>query len=305
MAAKRGISVKDLYGGRFISPEAAGRSMVALEKRLTTEFNERTRLRKQFTEPAQKLIAPLLSGSNLEREATAAARAMQRLQKVARGLKVQRLRPVKVNTGIFTGLTGAIVSAPFDYQWTWGAVSGDDPHDNSETADRGSGDLAIVLNTGIDDSSSAAGRAAVGIYFYPPTSTGILQVWSTPALNYLWGTYCSFDSAHADGWIAMYVGSYNLAGAFTGAVIDQRTTLWSDDSWFHGNSGNFPTASYGLHPAPIQVDRQHQYIIWVWCGGEVSADGWHLLNGSGAMDQLYIAVPSITWEFWPVFVFEP
>lgn len=304
MAGKRGISVKDLYGGRFISPETARRSMVGLEKRLDVDFLERTRLRKQLAAAPEKINAPFLDAGKQKGPAAAAARELRRLHKVARGLKVQRPRIVKVNSGIFSGLSGATVAAPFDYQWTWGALSGDDSHDNAETADRSSGALALELNSGIDDSSSVAGRAAVGIYFYPPFSSGVLQVWSTPAFNYLWGTYCSFASAHADGWIGLYVGSYDLSGKFTGDVIDYRVSLWSHDQWFGSTSGPGSSAGYGLYPPPIQVGRQHQYIIWVWCGGEISSDGWHALWGSGAMDLFNVAVPSITWEFQPIWEVE-
>jgi hypothetical protein len=303
MAGKRGISVKDLFGGRFISPETVKRSMMAVEKRLTADFVERTRLRRQFNTPLKKLRAPIAGAAGKDSAGAAASREMARLHKLARGLKVRRPRAMRVSTGIFTGLTGATVAPPYDYQWTWGAVAGT-ANANSETADRRTGDISLDLNTNPDDSSSAAGRAAVGIYFYPPAG-GILQIWSAPAFDYLWATICDLDSAHADAWIGLYVASYDLAGAFTGAVLDQRVTLWSDDSWLYGSRLNQGSNSgYGLYPPPIQVDRQHQYIIWVWCGGEVSADGWHFLYGSAAIDTLNAVVPSITWELRTVYQVE-
>jgi len=305
MARKRGLSVKELFGGRFINPDAVRRSMVGLEKRLDADFAARTRLRKQLAASPEIISAPFLGASHKEQgPAAAAVRELRRLHKVARGLKVQRQRIVKVNGGIFTGQIGATVAAPFDYQWTWSAVSGDDPGDNSVSADRASGDLSLILDTGVDDSSSSAARAAVGTYFYPPFSTGTLQVWSAPWFSYLWGTFCSFASAHADGWIGMYVGSYDLGGRFTGAVIDYRASLWSHDQWFGSTTNSDFSSGYGLYPPPVQVDRQHQYIIWAWCGGEISADGWHALWGSGATDQFYVVVPSITWVFEPVWVVE-
>jgi hypothetical protein len=292
MARKRGISVKDLYGGRFMSPAAVQRSMAGLEKRLDAEFKAQKRLTKQFNEPIRKYRKALAVKNQASGEAT---REMLRLHKLVRGLKVQRSRPAKVNTGILTGLNGATVAPPYDYQWTWGAVDGN-AYDHAWSADRRNGRLFLELNTAPDDSSSLAGRAAVGIYFYPPTS-GLLHVWSAPAFDYMWGTFCSFASAHADGWIGLYVGRYDLAGAFIGDVIDQRITLWSDDSWLYGSRGNPGSSSgYGLYPPPIQVDRQHQYIIWVWCGGKASAEGWHALYGSGALNTLNVGVPSISWE---------
>jgi hypothetical protein len=304
MAKKSGISIKDLYGGRFLSAEAVRRSMVALETRLKAEFKERARLRKQFNEPLKKLRVTLLDTKTNNKAAAETARQMRTLHTVASKRKLKRARAVAVDTGIIIGMSGATVAPPFDYQWTWGAVDGK-AISNVETADRTTGTLALNISTDQDNSSSVAGRAAVGIYFYPPRN-GSLQIWSTPSFNYLWGTVCDLASAHADAWIGLYVGSYNLAGSFVGEVIDQRITLWTDDSWLYGSRLNVGSNSgYGLYAPPFQVDRQHQYIIWVWCGGEVSGDGWHLFNGSGATDQLNIAVPSISWQLNTQWVAEP
>jgi hypothetical protein len=197
---------------------------------------------------------------------------------------------------IFSGSIGATVTPPYDYQWTWSAVSGN-PDENSETADHNSGDMSINIWADFNNSSAVSGRAAVGIYFYPPADNGTLQIWSSPSFNYDWGDWCAFDSASADGWIGFYVGSYDLTGAPTGAVVDQQVTLWSDSSWWSGvgeQSGS--NSGWGLNPSPIQVDQDHQYIIWIWCGGDVSAAGWGTFSGSGAGDDLNLAVPSITWE---------
>jgi hypothetical protein len=62
-------------------------------------------------------------------------------------------------------------------------------------------------------------------------------------------------------------------------------------------------SGYGLF-ASIPVDRQHQYIIWVWCGGDVSADGFSTFWGSGASDMLDVSVPSISWQLSPIYLVE-
>jgi hypothetical protein len=46
----------------------------------------------------------------------------------------------------------------------------------------------------------------------------------------------------------------------------------------------------------MQVDQDHQYAIWVWAGGDVSAAGWGTFSGSGAGDTMNTAVPFIRWE---------
>jgi hypothetical protein len=303
MAKKSGISVDDLYSRRPISAQAVKRSMAALETRLNAEFKERARFRKQFNKPLEKLRVTLLDTKTNNKAAAETARQMRALHKVASGRKLKRARAVAVDTGIIIGLSGATVAPPFAYQWTWSAVDGSAR--DVVRAQGATGTLALNLATDQDSSSNVAGRAAVGIYFYPP-SNGSLQIWSTPSLNYEWSTVCDLASAHADAWIGFYVGSYNLDGSFAGAVLDQQITLWTDDSWLTGagfHSGS--NSAYGLYPPPFQVDRQHQYIIWVWCGGDLSGDGWHLLWGSGAYDQLNITVPSITWQLNTQWVLEP
>jgi hypothetical protein len=297
----RGVtSIKDSLGRRQIDEKTVRQSMAALEKRLAADFAERTRLRKQFAKPIKGIRAPMLAAK--DSAASAAAAQMRQLHKVALARKLNRMERVKVTPGLFPGYFGATLAPPYNYEWTWTAADGN-PYVDSVTADRNSGALSIDLGTNLDDSSNVAGDAAVGIYLYPPTF-GTLQIWSAPSFNYFWGTVCDLDSAHADAWIGLFVGSYDLAGRWTGAVVDQQITLWSDDSFVYGSRSNPGSNSgYGLF-ASIPVDRQHQYIIWVWCGGDVSADGFHILWGSGASDMLDVSVPSISWQLSPIYVVE-
>jgi hypothetical protein len=295
----RGISVKDLFGGRFISPEAAQRSMGPLEERLAARFKAQTRLRTQLVEQVKKTQSPLHDLVAKDKRAAEGVSGLRALQAHAQKNKPKRPQPHghKPTYGIFTGSIGATVGPPYDYQWTWSAVSGN-PDENSEKADSNSGDMSINIWTDFSDNSSAvSGRAAVGTYFYPPARNGSLQIWSSPSFSDDWGDWCTFDSASADGWIGLYVGSYDLTGAFTGAVVDQQINLWSDSSWWSGvGEQEGSNSGYGLYASPIQVDQDHQYIIWVWCGGDISAAGWGTFSGSGAGDSLNVGVPSITWE---------
>lgn len=294
----RGVSVKDLFGGRFISPEVAQKSMAPLEERLASRFKEQTRLRAQLAEQTKKTHGPLLDLLAKDKRAAEGASGLKGLQAHAQKNKPKRPQHQghKPKLGIYAGSIGATVGPPYDYRWTWSAVSGN-PDENSENADNNSGDMSINIWTDFNNGSSISGRAAVGTYFYPPASNGSLQIWSWPAISDDWGDWCDFDSAHADGWIGLYVGSYDLTGAFTGAVVDQQINLWSDSSWWSGvGEQEGSNSGYGLYAPPIQVDQDHQYIIWVWCGGDVSASGWGTFSGSGAGDSLSVAVPWITWE---------
>jgi hypothetical protein len=292
-----GIAVRDLFGGRSIPAETALKSMKTLEKRLDAEFTARTKSRSQLAEQMSKYRAPLLEVVGRDRGAAEAVGGVRRLQKSARERKLRDPHRAKPRAGVYAGSIGATVVPPYDYQWTWNAVDGN-PGENSESADRGSGDMALHIWT--DDgnnSSSISGRTAVGTYFYPPARNGSLQVWSSPSYTDDWGTYCVLDSASADAWMGLYIESYDLAGAPTGPVVDQQPRLWSDSSWWSGTgSEEGSNSGFGLYAPPIQVDQDHQYIIWIWMGGDVSAQGWGTFSGSGAGDDLSAHVPAITWE---------
>jgi hypothetical protein len=292
----RGLAVKSLHGGRFIPPRTIRKSMVGLEERLALEFNERTKLRAQLAEQMHKYRLPLVELISKNQRAAEAVSGLRKLQAAAHARKRRAPHRTKTEERIFVGSFGATQVPPYDYQWTWSAVNGN-PTTNNETADENSGDMTLSLWTDFNNGSSISGRAAVGIYFYPPAANGSLQIWSTPGFTDDWGDWCTLDGASADAWIGLYVGSYDLTGAFTGAVVDQQVSLWSDSSWWSGvGSQQGSNSGFGLYAPPIQVDQDHQYAIWVWVGGDVSAAGWGTFSGSGAGDDLNVFVPSITWE---------
>lgn len=295
-STRRGIAVKDLFGGRFLAPEVVLQSMGTLEERLDAEFHERTRLNAAIAEQARRAAKPILALANEDQGGSDAVAELRQISARLRDRELRDPHRADVKEGVYVGSIGAVVKPPFDYQWTWSAVNGN-PSDNTETANSSSGKMSLVFDTdGGDNSSSISGRAAVGIYFYPPADNDTLQIWSSPAYADQWYDICSFDSAHTDGWIGLYVASYDLTGAPTGAVVDQQVSLWSDSSWWSGGTGQGSNAGFGLYAPPIQVDHDHQYVIWVWAGGDVSAQGWGTFSGSGAGDQLKVTVPSIRWE---------
>jgi hypothetical protein len=292
----RGVGVKSLYGGHFIRPEVAQRSMAVLGQRLTTEFKERAKLRAELAEQMRLYRSPLVEVISKDKRASEAISGLRRLYTAAHDRKRRAPHPTKAKERIFAGSIGATLVPPYDYQWTWTAVDGN-PLTNTETADNLFGNMSFSIWTDLNNNSSISGRTAVGIYFYPPVANGSLQIWSTPAFTDDWGTFCGEASASADAWIGLYVASSDLTGADTGAVVDQQVQLWSDSSWWSGTGYQQGSNSgFGLYAPPIQVDQDHQYAIWVWAGGDVSADGFGTFFGSGAGDDLSVAVPSITWE---------
>jgi hypothetical protein len=204
----------------------------------------------------------------------------------------------KARARVFAGSIGAILTPPYNWAWTWEAGNGD-PETNTASANNDDGSWSVGDWASFNDSSNASARAAVGVFFRPPTENGILQVWSNPALNYDWGDWCNLDGAGSDGWIGLYIGEYAAdGGGFVAAPVDQQVSLWSDSSWWSGvGAQEGSTSGYPLF-AQLDVDNDHFYEIWVWGGTDVYAAGWGGLFGSGAGGNLSAAVPSITWELY-------
>jgi hypothetical protein len=250
MPARKGLSLRDLYGGRFMSREVVRRSRIALEKRWTAELREQSRLRARRTELTQKFSAPLRDLMNKDQSAAEAVREMRRLVAASKR-NVQYPRTAKIKTGIFGGLGfSATVGPPYDYESIWTAVDGQG-RVHSTSADRNTGRMSFNIGTEQGSSSGAViARAALGIYFYPPIN-GRLRIWSSPAFNYAWAIACWFARVHADGWIGLLVERFDLAGSSTGAVIAQQVALWSDDAFVYSppdfQYGSNP--GYGLHSA--------------------------------------------------------
>lgn len=72
-ATRRGIAVKDLFGGRFLAPEVVLQSMGTLEERLDAEFQERTRLNAEIAAQARIAAKPILALANENQGADAVA----------------------------------------------------------------------------------------------------------------------------------------------------------------------------------------------------------------------------------------
>jgi hypothetical protein len=227
-----------------------------------------------------------------------AAAGMQRLQKEARRSKIALpFRPPI--PGRFWPI-GATVVPPYDTQTTWSVLADGSvtPLANAESADPNSGNMSIELWTSADDYSAVLAEAALGIFFFPPWP-GSLQVTASLTYSYLWGLWVTFSEAFAEASIGLSVMSFDLTGRFTGIVADQSVTLWSKDDTFLASESHDGLNTVSLSAPPFHVDREHQYVIWVRCEGEVAALGWHTLYGSAAGDYLQVGVNSISWELQP------
>jgi len=294
-AFNKEIPIEALFGN-YIAPEKMVLTgMKDLEYELNKVFKTEVETRRQLENNTQILRDSLTSFGKDDKNAMA-IKALKEMDRKESRMKLERPKFLKENQRIFTGSIAATVVPPFSYQWTWNAGSGGPDH-LDVSANRSTGRMEFYAHTNPDHSSSGSVRTALGIYFRPVTSNGILRVSANPSINYRWWDYCAFASAHTDGFIGLYIGRYNLSGGFDAAPVNQQRSIWNDSSWWSGGGGSGSNSGFGLS-AQLNVDNSHWYALWVWCGGNVSAEGWHTFSGSGAGASMSVAVPSITWELF-------
>lgn len=285
-----------LYGMPPPSEEQARRGLADLQRRF--EKQSAARAGKMTATAAQsRALRDVLNVTDASTEQlTTVVRNLRHEQEGAARRKTVPPKARRARPRVFTGSIGATLAPPYNWSWTWNAGTGG-PDINAASADNQNGTWNVSDWASFSDSSNASARAAVGVFFRPPTDTGILRVWANPALNYDWGDWCTLDGAGSDGWVGLYIGEYDAdGGGFVAAPVDQQASLWSDNSWWAGVGAQEGTNSgYPLF-AELDVDSDHFYEIWVWGGTDVYAAGWGTFSGSGAGGDLTAAVPSITWE---------
>jgi hypothetical protein len=292
------LPIDALYGMEPPSEEEARRGLADLQRRFERQAEARAARAAGAREHGAALRGLLNVTDESTRNATAAVRALRRESEAAAKRKVAQPKGHRARPRLFTGSIGATLTPPYNWSWTWKAGNGG-PEVNSASADSRNGTWGVSDWTSQNDSSNASARAAVGVFFRPPTDTGFLQVWSNPALNDDWGDWCSTDGAGSDGWVGLYIGEYVVdGGGFVGAPVDQQISLWSDSSWWSGvGSQEGSSSGYPLF-AQLNVDNDHFYEIWVWGGTDVYGAGWSTFWGSAAGGDLSASVPSITWELY-------
>lgn len=179
----------------------------------------------------------------------------------------------------------AITLAPPFWGWQWDSETGSAT--GTESVDGNAGNMFYEAYTG-ENGKTASSRVALGGYFQPLADNGIMNVIANPAISYDAETYTVFDSAHAGGFVGLYVGEYTLQGEFVQAVIDQQIDITSVAGGNHGSTSGYPL--FGSTP----VDSNHFYELWVWAGGDAEADGWSAFWGSAALSYGNLSVPSIS-----------
>jgi hypothetical protein len=191
---------------------------------------------------------------------------------------------------------------PYEYQWSW--QSGFNNPTISRTATAASGQMALDLISDLDNPSIADAKAAIGIYFRPPTQNGILTLSATPSFIASFFHNGVLASSQANAWVGLYGASYNASdNSFASEILNQMSMVFCVDTWYFCGGDNpssppsFNNSGLPLN-AQFQVDNSHWYALWVWCGTHIGADGFGgLFSGSGAISHISVNVPSMIWSY--------
>jgi hypothetical protein len=279
--------LRSAQGGVGFSQKIANRGMQSLEETLRAKSLAAWSRQKESALQLNKIYSPLLPLEGTDAH----------MAEVLRGFRSRhgrKLRPLKSPAvqndpaHVYLGSLGARVPPPFDFAWVLPNTA------VGESANATTGTMGFTIDSWGEDDYDASASCALGIYFRPLTNTGRLSVWSNPSFSSSWYDYAYFAAAHTDAFIGLYIARYALDGTFIDAPVNQTHALWDDDSHL-SDSGihEDSNAGYSLN-ASCWVDRNHQYVIWVWAGGRASAD--RIAGGASAGSNLWVRVPSITWE---------
>jgi hypothetical protein len=299
---RRNSAVKSIFGHDAPPQNVVLRGMADLEKTLTRRFQETENQRARLAEVSAPRRDKLLGLLRKDPGWAAPVRRQSRTMRKSLASRHTKALEQKPGAGVFVGFNAGTRLRPFDYSWTWSTKSGEAPPDALDvSADRTYGQLLVKLDAGSGEhGSNVAARAAVGIFFR-------LSFWrlasfsfcANPIVGFNWQDYCGFDSVHTDGFVGLFAASYNSAGNLSAVLTDQEISLWSDDSWWEGGTGMADYSSFPMS-ANFLVDSDHWYALWVWCGSHNIGDGWHTIEYSEAVSELFVIVRSISWQFDPL-----
>jgi len=273
-----------------LSQTVARRGIAALNKRLVAETQTRYAERKRAARESQKMLAPLIKIIRQDKSAMKAAQNVRRLTthrkrpKITYPKALQRVAP-HVRSGSIIKFFGP----PYDAEW------GDHSNDASSFATKDPPEPRFDSTTR-PGNGSAWSSAGVGKWFIPDGESTWVRIGLYAPYEYEWRVASTWETAHSDGFIAVYVQSFDFGGGDPRDEVDRRIGLWSEGSAWqqdHSDSGGgyYPSDTYFL------ASNARQYIIWAWC--HTSADDvsgrvvWSYASG-----EIAVSLPWIVFEEW-------
>jgi len=300
MVRRRARNVDPLrrtLGLRGTPPQAAAhRGIAALNQRVIDQMQRRAAERARIDRERRKMVAPLMELMRQDKRAMQAAQNRRRLTVRTAKPKISYPRVLqRIETHVRTGSFLTLIAPPYDL--AWGANSSSDQTTwGTWVAEKAPPDPRINSTTNIGNGGSAWSSAGVGMWFIPAAFSAWVRIGIYAPYDYNWRDDSTWATAHTDGFIAVYVQSFDLNGGDPRDEVDRRISLWSDgsadlDDHADSGSGYYPSDTY------FMATNARQYAVWAWCN--TSADGSSgTVIYSYAFGTLSVPVPFMVFEQW-------
>ena len=281
---------------RSIAAQTARDGIANLNAQLRTRYRQELVIRQRAERESANALAPLIT--IVQQDKTAAQALLRRRRLLDSRPKPKPAYPKvlkNIESHLRAGSILNVVTAPYDYAWgdhspdnqqTWGTWGADSTRAEFSTTDY------------VHSGGSAWASAGIGTYFVPAGTRGstYVRVGLYAPYNYDWSDDSSFETAHTDGFMGIFVQSWDLNGGDPQIEIDRRISLWSDGSdWTNSHSdsgsGYYPSDTYFF------AWSSRQYAIWAWCN--TSGDGSSgSIAYSYASGQISVSMPFMVIEQW-------
>jgi hypothetical protein len=182
---------------------------------------------------------------------------------------------------------------PYAFSWPWtaetgggGAVAELDPQEQPGT---------MYVRASWNSGATTASAWMVEGHFFQATGR-LAMVSALPSVWYDWYFGCSFEAAHTDGAIGMFVGAYDSQWQWLGPIVDVPVGDW----WSHSGSALDNNQNYGsitgypLSAVVANLEPGFHYAVGVKIGVDASSNFGGIFS-SNANGIISARPPSITW----------
>lgn len=280
----------------LISAEKARTGISKFHGELRARFRQELAIRQRADREAAAAMSPVLEMIKQDKHSIA---AMQRRRKILDSRSKNRAAfpkfKGKPERQVRAGSILTVEVPPYDYEWGDRGADGGPTTWGTFVTSKSEANFNVTTYA----ASGGEGWASSGIgkYFVPVgRDATYVRVGLYAPYNYNWWDNSSLATAHTDGFMAVFVQSWDSSGNNSQIDVDRRIALWSDGtSWLENHSddesGYYPSDTY------FWAFSGRHYAVWAWCGA--SCDGSsNSITYSTAFDTLSVSMPFMVFEQW-------
>jgi len=300
----------------FTTRAPSGARQAALRGIRALDAERRARLAQAAKDEAraaalQKRVTAAQLG--LPRQARVDARALRRLvtahrqqgRRISRRLGARTMGARVPAPQAVAGSQYTLLTPPYTWEWSDTWVIDYAPGELTATADRESGEMTFVDNPADSEQVDRSGGASAVGFSFQPLVDGVLTVSIPAEVKYWWYYICSYAGANTRGWAGLIVQSFPVRPQRAGRFGQMLTHVLQRHVFFDkGGQGGYPSSAqeggditYNFQ-ATFAVNHTRWYTIWLWCGGDIHAEGFNeWTTGSFAESELDILMPYVILNF--------